>query len=563
MGLTSAMNTSLNGLALNEVAIDVLGNNIANAGTNGFKASTALFATQLARTFSVGSRPTATNGGTNPRQIGLGASTAAIFRDFTQGSITNSTSPSDLAIQGDGFFVVGGSQGTLYTRNGNFTLNGENVLVNAQGMRVQGYGVTDDFRLITTSLSDLEIPLGELNVAQQTQNVTIDGTLFAAGELGTQGAQLLSEVLTDSSTAAPATAASLLSNVQNSSGQNLFTVGQTLSFSALEGGRRLEPQTLTISATTALAEVAALMDHVIGIHSGGTIPDDPNAGPGQPGVAIVGGQIQVTGNMGVANDLVIATGDLLMSGVSVPLTWDKTATATGEGTITDLVVYDSLGQEMMVKLSAVLESQDSASTTFRYFVESVDDSDADTVVSSGTITFDNFGRVVDGGTQSFTLDRMIAGAVTPIPITIDFSNLSGISTPEAGSRMVLTGQDGAAPGTLTSFEIDENGFINGVFDNGLVRTLGQVALARFTNPHGLLEAGDTAFREGVNSGPAMLSAPGMFGAGTIRAGAIELSNTDLGRNFVDLIVASTNYRGNARVISSVNDLMDELLLLGR
>ena len=253
MGLTSAMNTSLNGLALNEVAIDVLGNNIANAGTNGFKASTALFATQLARTLSVGSRPTATNGGTNPRQIGLGASTAAIFRDFTQGSITNSTSPSDLAIQGDGFFVVDGAQGTLYTRNGNFTLNGENVLVNAQGMRVQGYGVTDDFQLITTSLSDLEIPLGELNVAQQTQNITIDGTLFAAGELGTQGAQLLSEVLTDSSTAAPATAASLLSNIQNSSGQNLFTVGQTLSFSALDGGRRLEPQTLTITATTTLA----------------------------------------------------------------------------------------------------------------------------------------------------------------------------------------------------------------------------------------------------------------------------------------------------------------------
>src|SRR5690606_23688395 len=104
MGLTSALNTSLNGLSLNEISIDVLGNNIANAGTNGFKASQVLFTTQLARTLSVGSRPSANNGGTNPRQIGLGATNAAILKDFSQGGVTNSTSPSDLAIQGSGFF---------------------------------------------------------------------------------------------------------------------------------------------------------------------------------------------------------------------------------------------------------------------------------------------------------------------------------------------------------------------------------------------------------------------------------------------------------------------------
>ncbi|MBV10416.1 MAG: flagellar biosynthesis protein FlgE, partial [Rubinisphaera sp.] len=90
MGLTSALTTSLNGLALNEQTIDVIGNNIANAGTNGYKASNVLFQTQLSRTLSVGSRPTSGNGGTNPKQIGLGANSAAIVKDFTQGSITNS-----------------------------------------------------------------------------------------------------------------------------------------------------------------------------------------------------------------------------------------------------------------------------------------------------------------------------------------------------------------------------------------------------------------------------------------------------------------------------------------
>ena len=117
MGLTSALNTSVNGLSLNETAIAVIGNNIANADTNGFKAADVLFSTQLSQTLSIGSAPTATNGGTNPQQIGLGAQIAAIQTDFSEGSITNTSSPSDLAIQGNGFFVLKSPQGQVYTRD--------------------------------------------------------------------------------------------------------------------------------------------------------------------------------------------------------------------------------------------------------------------------------------------------------------------------------------------------------------------------------------------------------------------------------------------------------------
>jgi flagellar hook protein FlgE len=148
-------------------------------------------------------------------------------------------------------------------------------------------------------------------------------------------------------------------------------------------------------------------------------------------------------------------------------------------------------------------------------------------------------------------------------ISADFTGISGISSASAGSTLSLVSQDGSDPGTLTSFVIDESGIINGVFDNGIIRTLGQITLARFSNTQGLVESGSGTFREGVSSGPPFLATPGNFGAGTVRAGAIELSNTDIGRNLVDLIVASTNYRGNARVISSVQQLVDELLVLGR
>ncbi len=86
-------------------------------------------------------------------------------------------------------------------------------------------------------------------------------------------------------------------------------------------------------------------------------------------------------------------------------------------------------------------------------------------------------------------------------LSIDLSNISGISSASAGSTLKLDLQDGSDPGTLSSFVIDETGIINGVFDNGIIRTLGQVTLARFSNPQGLLESGNSTFQEGVSSGP--------------------------------------------------------------
>jgi flagellar hook protein FlgE len=579
MGLTSAMNTSLNGLALNETSIDVIGNNIANAGTNGFKSSNVLFATQLSRTISVGSQPTPVNAGTNPQQIGLGAQVAAISKDFTSGSITNSTSPSDLAIQGDGFFVVETGIGNAYTRDGNFTLSAPTInpntgavipsrLETAQGYVVQGYGVDANFNLVTTQLTDIEIPLGSLNVAQQTQNITVGGALSPSGDVGTQGALLLSSALTDTSggdaSTDPADASTLLTSVfLDGDATALFTSGQTVSFTAQKGGRLQPPQTLAVDGATTMQDLLDLMANTIGIHSGGDIQDDPNSG-GQPGVTMTaGGEIQIVGNRGTINDVAISPGDLLQNGASVPIAFAKSESADGESAVTDFIVYDSLGAEVAVKMTSVLDSVTGNSTTYRYFIESVDDSDADVVVSNGTLTFDTNGNVVSGGTATFLIDRNATAAASPMQITADLSTISGIVSPNTGSTLNLLSQDGSGPGTLTEFNVTTTGEINGIFDNGVSRILGQVALAKFANNQGLLEAGDNLFREGVSSGPALIGAPGTQGVGTILPGAVELSNTDIGRNLVDLIVASTNYRGNARVISSVNDLINELLLLGR
>ena len=564
MGLTSALNTSLNGLVLNETSIDVLGNNIANAGTNGFKASNVLFTTQLSRTLSVGSKPTAQLGGTNPRQIGLGATTAAIAKDFTQGSVTNSASPSDLAIQGDGLFIVRGAGGDVYTRAGNFSPNSQNLLINPQGMRVQGYGVNADFELITTQTTDLSIPLGELTIAQRTQNIKMSGALMPTGEVGMQGTQIQSAVLyADATQTTLATAGTALASVYDGTGNALFTTGQTLSFAARKGGRTLDAATLPVAAATTLGDLAAMMQDALGIDATAAVPNDGNTG-GRPGVSInAAGQIEIVGNRGTVNEIGVTAGDLTSDGAAVSFGFAKAVSAGGESAITDFIVYDSLGAPMEVKMTAALESISATTTTFRWYMESADDSRRGTAVATGTVTFDSVGNVIAGGKAEFSLQRDDTAATSPMQITMDLSGIAGISSQTAGSKLSLGSQDGSAPGTLVNFVIDEAGVINGVFDNGIFRTLGQVTLARFSNPQGLIDAGGGTFTEGVTSGPPFLTTPGNFGAGTLRSGAIELSNTDIGRSLVDLIVASTNYRGNARVISSVQQLVDELLVLGR
>src|SRR5215471_9941674 len=127
MGLASALTTALTGLQAAETQVDVAGNNLANSQTVGFKESQAQFATQFLQTYGLGSAPTDTNGGTDPLQIGLGTQVAAVSPNFTQGTIEISTNPSDLAIQGDGFFMVQSAEGEqLYTRNGIFKTNADN-----------------------------------------------------------------------------------------------------------------------------------------------------------------------------------------------------------------------------------------------------------------------------------------------------------------------------------------------------------------------------------------------------------------------------------------------------
>ena len=143
MALTSTLFTGLSGLDVNQTRLNVVGNNIANVNTVAFKSSRVLFKPQFYVTDSGGAPPDNDFGGSNPSQRGLGAVVASIEKDFSTGALEPTGKPTDMAIDGDGFFIVKGSE-QRYTRDGSFTLNSANQLVTSTGEFVQGFGVDAD-----------------------------------------------------------------------------------------------------------------------------------------------------------------------------------------------------------------------------------------------------------------------------------------------------------------------------------------------------------------------------------------------------------------------------------
>lgn len=690
MGLASAMSTALTGLTAAETTIDVVGNNLANSSTVGFKASQASFATQFLQTLSLGAQPTGDSGGTNPRQVGLGTMVSDITPDFSQGTVEISSNPLDLAIQGEGFYVVQGRSGEqLYTRNGIFKLNAANEIVTITGNRLLGFGVDDQYQIQRTVLDPITIPLGAASVAQPTQNAYLEGQLTPTGEIADIAQIIQTGILGDSRyeypTAAPtaeigaagaldgsynyyvtyfntangresrpfespsitlnvdnqqinlsdlpqpadpsqwdeiriyrnvantneyhrvtslATGATtytdntadnvlatlplldfdgpkiaydtLLTNIRQRDGhryEQVFEEG-TLQFNGRKGGRAQETKSLTIDANTTVSDLITFMEESLGIQRTPgpdpvhPIPIDSASGNDPGGKVTLDGRIVLTGNNGLDNAIEIGLSDMLMvtstGATNVNLPFGTAQLAVGESAVTDFIVYDSLGIPLRVRVTMVMESRDSSSTTYRWFADSPDNdpaSGSQIAVGTGLISFDGEGNLITATESTVSIQRRNVPSASPLEFELDFSQISGLAA--SSSALAVSRQDGSAPGTLTSFIVGEDGTIRGVFSNGVTRDLAQIRLARFSNPAGLEQRGENMFAEGVNSGLPVHGDPGQQGIGTIVAGAVELSNTDIGSNLIDLILASTMYRGNTRVITTAQQMIDELLALRR
>ncbi len=530
MALTSALFTGLSGLDVNQTKLNVVGNNIANSNTVAFKSSRALFKPQFYITDNGGSAPTSDFGGTNPSQRGLGASIASIDKDFSQGSIESTGKPTDLAIDGAGFFVVNGTDQS-FTRDGSFTLNAANQLVTTSGQFVQGYGVDASGTVQAGTLKNLTIPIGTTTTAKETQNAELAGNLNASGSAASGASILTSQLVTQVGGGSPPAANTLLTNIASTSDNAtpLFTVGQTFNYNGKKGGRDLTPETFTVTAGSTLSDLNAFFQKSSGINTNTPPSTDPTIPT--PGMAIetdatdaTSARLVMTGNTGSENALAVpANGFTTTSGYS-PFTFaDGTnaagikSNASGESIHTSFVAYDTLGTPVNVGVTAVLESKSNTGNTWRFFAESADSKAGGLPVGTGTLTFGTDGKLLGSTGDSITIDRSNTGARTPLAVKLDFSHMTSLSSKD--SELAMTHQDGSSIGTLDAYTIAEDGTITGSFSNGLTRSLGQVAIATFNNPEGLQDEGGNMYRSSANSGVAVISQPQKLGAGAIRSGA--------------------------------------------
>lgn len=311
MALIRSLNTAVAGLKAQQFRIETIGNNIANVDTTAFKSTRVDFSTLLSQTLSYGIAPEGNLGGIDPVQVGLGTQVASTSTDFNQGPTEATGVNSDLAIQGDGFFILNDSSGgDVYTRDGSFSINPANLLHDpATGYVVQGWTADENFQVSPGGpLEPLELEIGVQTIARATESTTFGGNLSPDGDHGSQGSLYLSDTYYDSRFAnddlisssnplglARATVDTPLANVMRSLGDfvsftednvgtaatavSLFPelesqrTGVEIEVSALKGERELPSRTFVVgdpppTGGTTLGDFMGFVQSTLGINTG-------------------------------------------------------------------------------------------------------------------------------------------------------------------------------------------------------------------------------------------------------------------------------------------------------
>jgi len=406
-----SMFAAISGLKNHQTFMDVVGNNIANVNTTGFKQSRVTFQDILSQTVRGASGPQGGRGGVNPEQVGLGVLISGIDTIQTQGTLQSTGKLTDMAIQGDGYFVMSDGKQNFFSRDGSFDMGIDGTLVNpSSGLHVMGWNANALTGAIDTSVppANIAIPIGAGMTGKISTSLTVTGNL-----------------------------------------------------------------------------------------------DSNNAG-------------------GATNAVPVST-----------------------------TVYDSQGNAIPLTLTFTKSAANTWSVVPTTTMAGV------TPSGGGSVTFNGSGKVATGGTLSLSL-AMTNGSTPTEPITLDLSQISQLaSTPSSLS----SNTDGASAGTLTSFTVGQGGDITGVYSNGYKQPLGQMALASFSNASGLMKAGGNLFQSSPNSGTANIGSPNTGGRGQIATGFLEGSNVDLAQQFTNMIMAERGFQANSRVITTSDEILQDLVNL--
>ncbi len=513
MGIYNALYTGSSGLSAFGESVRIIGDNIANINSLGFKSQNVVFSDVLSQTVGV-TRSNIAN------QVGNGVRIGQITRDQAQGSIQNTTSPTDMAINGNGMFALKdpASGQTFYSRAGAFILDKDSNLIDGQGFVVQGWATNEQ--------------------GEATGNVT--GITF--GGLAAQ--------------AQPTT------NID---------MGITLDSNAVpyNAGVAFDPNNAATYHYKAEANIYDSLgqQHAVSLYYVKEANNTWSWHAGVDGADVVGGtpgDQMIIGNVATNFNPTNPTMTLpLPAGTEISgnTTFDTAVTINGTAVAAGQTVSAALGGSVVLTTSTI-----PAATK-------VTGGNVLTSPAANSLTFGSKGELVTEVGPGVDFPWKSAAVST---INFNFGDATGTdqqailgdglngTVQMAGSfatRQVV--RDGYAAGFLDKLETDSTGRVFGVFTNGQRRSLYQVALAKFPNDAVLNHVGNNLQQETIASGSPILEKPGNGGMGSITPYGLEQSNVDLAGEFVKLIVVQRGYEANSKTISTTDQMLSSLMQLKR
>ena len=662
--MMASLYSGVSGLKNHQVRLNVIGNNIANINTIGYKSSRVTFQEALVQTFRGAGRPSSVTGGTNPVQLGLGMQVAAIDTLFKQGGMETTGQITDMAIQGAGFFILGdGNDNRFYTRAGALGFDSNSAMVDpGSGLYLMGKMADATGQIPSqATLGNITLPFGQQDPANPTTNVTLSNNLDAsatdstaslvqagsssvqtasgtafdgvggvhtisitgnqavnssfvggAGAPGVTPGTLLSSlgvtifddftISIDGGSAVNITGMNALSTIEdllNAINQvegitaELFDVGAGVLKVKITRDKAGDPAVFSFKSSAASDDGvdANIVASVFGIADTGTPATDVftsangaastyiavNSFAPDQGSGAAAGPILTNLGLYIDEYTGLVTGLTGIGGAGVEVTTGSSGlTATTAGN--ELVIQTEPTTHTMSM--NVFDSQGGKHTLSIEFFKSVVDNRWEwtvAMIGNETVTAGGTGNVSfypDGSIHSFNYDGG-ATAVTIDPnngaanmtITLDAGttgNYDGLTGFSSGSHTAsIISQNGYGMGILEKMAIDQTGFIAGIFSNGVTRMLAQILLADFSNESGLRKAGRSMYQPTANSGEALVGVAGETVSATIFSGALESSSVDIAEEFTSMITTQRGFQANARIISTSDNMLDELVNIKR
>ncbi len=505
-----SLSTGVTGLKAFQEALSITSNNITNSQTVGHKGQKASFEDLVYSQTKPGSKSTDSYAGVNPMDIGSGVTMSGVKTNLAQGAITNTGGKTDVAIEGNGYFMVGDANGNniLYTRKGSFTA--DKYLTTEGGQYVLGWGVNSlTGELDTTTVpSRIEIPMDQVIPGEATTKATVKGNIdydTAVGEsVRTQFPAY------DAMGKRTDITVELVSNGKNASGENEY------SYVAMPSD---------IKKTDVIQNA----------------------------------MLNVKDNIGNLN-----AGEYKINAQQNSVDSSKMdITITGPGGLNLSQTIDNIDQTFTMKNG----TKDFITLDLKKITGTTPTSELNTSIfigEAGKMTFDATGKMSsvtnDGGDAVPTV--VYDSPATGQSVNIEL-NLNGLTLYATDSALRTEDVNGKAAAMIKDFSVTDDGILVGQYSDGSIKELGQIALAVFDNPQGLTRAGASNYSQTPASGEPEIARSGDVGAGRIRANSLESSNVDLSQEFVDLMVYQKAFQANTKIIQVSDEVIDGIVNLIR